>query len=288
MPVRDALTYWHSMESMGGPRAKIHLTGGEAFSNWSRLLETLQSAYSEGLIAHELETNASWCIDSRLAEQRCEELAQLDLGRLVVSCDIYHQQFVPFDRVRLLVETAHKVLGLERVRIRWRDFFADPVDISGLSEQECQGFFRQAYSQHRERLTGRAARMIAPLLDLHPAETFAEENCSKPLFASRGVHIDPAGNVLPGVCSGLVLGNARDKPLERIWSDLADTKDEILLTLGESGPYGLLGIAENMGYQRLEGGYAGKCHLCTEVRCFLSRSGRFEPTIGPARCYREN
>ena len=288
MSVSDALDYWQSLESMAGPHAKLHLTGGEPFSNWPALLAILQAAHAQGLTAHELETNASWCTDPQLAQQRCRQLKQLDLGRLVVSCDIYHQQFVPFQRVALLVRTAQDVLGSERVRIRWRDFFADPVDVNGLDQEDCQRLFRRAWQAHRDRLTGRAAWMIAPLLDLHPPETFADRNCHKSIFASRHVHIDPAGNVFPGVCAGLVLGNARHRPLPQIWADLAHTQDEILLTLARSGPYGLLQIANRLGYQPCYAGFADKCHLCAEVRSFLARTGKFEPTIGPAQCYREN
>ncbi len=288
MSVSDALTYWQSLESMAGPHAKVHLTGGEPFTNWPALLAVLQAAHDEGLFAHELETNASWCTTPQLVRQRCRQLQRLDLGRLVVSCDVYHQQFVPFQRVKLLVNVAQDILGSELVRIRWRDFFADPVDINGLDQAECQRLFLRAWQTHRDRLTGRAARMIAPLLDLHPPETFAHRDCYKSIFASRHVHIDPAGNVFPGVCAGLVLGNARNRTLDQIWADLAHTKDGILLTLARAGPYGLLQIAHDLGYQPYRGTFADKCHLCAEVRSFLARTGKFEPTIGPARCYREN
>ena len=288
MSVSDALIYWQSLESMAGPHAKVHLTGGEPFSNWPALLGILQAAHAEGLVAHELETNASWCTTPQLARQRCLQLKQLDIGRLVVSCDVYHQQFVPFQRVRLLVQVAQDVLGLERVRIRWRDFFADPVDINSLDQADCQRFFRRSWQTHRDRLTGRAARMIAPLLDLHPPETFADRDCYKSIFASRHVHIDPAGNVFPGVCAGLVLGNVGHRPLAQIWADLVHTEDEILLTLSRSGPYGLLSIANGLGFKTSDAGFADKCHLCAEVRSFLSRTGKFEPTIGPAQCYHEN
>lgn len=288
MSVHDALAYWRSLEAMAGPQAKIHLSGGEPFSNWPALLGILQAAHAEGLAAHELETNASWCTSSQLAQHRCRELEQLGLARLVVSCDVYHQQFVPFERVRLLVRTAQDILGAERVRIRWRDFFADPVDLSGLDQENCREFFRRAWQQHHDRLSGRAGRMIGPLLDLHPAQSFADQNCCRSILGSRHVHIDPWGNVFPGVCAGVVLGNAREKPLARIWADLAETEDEVLVALVESGPFGLLSIAEKLGYRPCEEGFADKCHLCWQVRSFLARSGEFEPTIGPVQCYREN
>ena len=285
MPVADALTYWQSLEAMAGPAAKVHLTGGEPFSNSPALFDILRAAHAQGLTAHELETNASWCTSPQLARQRCRQLKEFGLGRLVVSCDVYHQQFVPFERVSLLVHTAQDVLGQQRVRIRWRDFFADPLDISGFDQADCQQAYRQAWQKHRDRLTGRAARMIAPLLELQPAENFADCNCHRSIMAGRHVHIDPAGNVFPGVCAGLVLGNARTTPLPQIWADLAHTEDEILSTLVLSGPYGLLQIAKDLGYRASNEGFADKCHFCTKVRAFLARTGNFHPTIGPIQCY---
>ena len=288
MTVSDALAYWTSLEAMAGRGAKVHLTGGEPFSNWPGLLAILRGAHAKGLAAHELETNASWCTEREKVYERCQILREVHIGRLVVSCDVYHQQYIPFERVELLVQVAQEVLGADRLRIRWRDFFEHPVDISELNTADCQGVYRQAWQEHRERLTGRAAKLIAPLLPLQAAETFAGQNCHKAILASRHVHIDPAGNVFPGVCGGLVVGNAKAMELVEIWDRLVHTKDRILLGLLQAGPYGLLQTAQELGYRPNPRGFADKCHLCTEMRGFLSGTGRFDPTIGPVQCYGEN
>jgi len=188
----------------------------------------------------------------------------------------------------LLVETASEVLGPQRVRIRWRDFFANPVDISGLDSQQTRQLYRSAWQNHHDRLTGRAAAEIAPLLELHPVQTFSGQNCRKTILASQHVHIDPAGNVFPGVCTGLMVGNARENTLGDLWDRLINTPDRILQALIAEGPYGLLPIAGHLGYQPAEAGFANKCHLCTEARRFLFSSGKFSATIGPEQCYHEN
>ena len=288
MSVADALNYWQSLEAMAGTGAKVHLTGGEPFGNWPALLSILRAARAKGLTAHELETNAFWCTEQEQVYQRCQQLKELSIGRLVVSCDVYHQQHIPFERVELLVQVAQEVLGANKIRIRWRDFFANPLDISKLNEADCQRAYREAWQKHHDRLTGRAAKLIAPLLGLQAAETFVGQDCQKAILASRGVHIDPAGNVFPGVCAGLVVGNASKKELAQIWDNLVHTEDEILLSLIRSGPYGLLPIAKGLGYKGNQMGFANKCHMCTEIRSFLWQSGKFEPTIGPVKCYHEN
>lgn len=288
MSVSDALTYWKGIEAMAGPAAKVHLTGGEAFANWAALLAILQAAHAQGLYAYEVETNAFWCTEPKQVHQRCSQLNQLNLQRLVVSCDIYHQQYIPFERVKLLVQIATDVLGAQRVRIRWRDFFANPVDISDLDPQQANQTYRRAWLSHHDRLTGRAAEEIAPLLEMHDLSTFAGQNCRKSILASRHVHIDPAGNVFPGVCSGLVVGNARQNTLPQLWDFLLNSKDKILKTLIQQGPHGLISIGAQLGYQTHQDGFASKCHLCTEVRRFLWKTGKFAPTIGPKQWYYEN
>ena len=288
MSVSDALAYWKSLEAMAGQGAKVHLTGGEPFSNWPALLAILREAHAKGLTAHELETNASWCTQREKVYERCEKLRTVHIGRLVVSCDVYHQQYIPLERVELLVQVAQEVLGADRLRIRWRDFFYHPRDISELKTSDCQRAYRQAWQEHRERLTGRAAKQIAPLLPLQTVEAFAGQNCHKAILASRHVHIDPGGNVFPGVCGGLVVGNAKAMELVEIWDRLVHTKNRILLGLLGAGPYGLLQTARQLGYRSNPRGFAAKCHLCAEIRGFLSETGRFDPTIGPVQCYREN
>ncbi len=282
-----ALEYWHDLRDLAGANLKVHLTGGEPFGDWPALLAVLQAAQIQGMTAHEVETNASWCTDRQEAQRRCRKLDEVGLGRLVVSCDLYHQEFVPYERVALLAEVAQKILGPERLRIRWRDFFADPVSVNDMSPPQRRQAYVQAWQNHRDRLTGRAADQIAPLLALQAPETFAGQNCGKAILASRHVHIDPLGNVFPGVCAGIVLGNAANERLARIRRRLASSPDEILQRLITFGPCGLLDLAQQHGYRPSGRGFAGKCHLCSDLRKYLFKEGKFAPTIGPAQCYRE-
>ena len=288
MSVADALTYWKAIEQMAGTGAKVHISGGEVFGNWPGLLDVLRAAEKEGLRAYEVETNAFWCNDRQEAYERCRLLDEAGIGRLVVSCDVYHQEHVDFECVKILVETASEVLGPERVRVRWRDFFANPIDASDMGRAEREQLYREAWQNHHDRLTGRAAREVAPLLELHQAEEFAGLNCSKSILAGRHVHIDPAGNVFPGVCAGLMVGNVREKSLAELWDLLVDTHNEILLSLIKQGPYGLMEIAKQFGYESRESEFANKCHLCAQVRRFLYVSGEFRRTIGPGECYCED
>ena len=72
--------------------------------------------------------------------------------------------------------------------------------------------------------------------------------------------------------------------LEEIWKNFVPDQNEIINTLFNEGPYGLLEKAERLGYQKLPS-YAAKCHLCTHIRQFLFNKGINQSTLRPAECY---
>jgi len=287
----DALRLWRDLDRLAarhGKTMRIHLAGGEPFGDWPRLLATVRAARDAGLSPLEkIETNAGWATSDGITRSRLEQLAALGMGMLVVSSDIYHQEFVPFERVRRCVEIARQVLGRGRVRVRWWDFFNQPTDTRKLSPDERRRAFATALRHHKDRLTGRAADRLADLLPRHRAEHFRDDNCTAAVLHSRHVHIDPYGNVFPGVCNGIILGNALRKSPEQVWEELSRSwRDHPLVAaVVAGGSYELMQRARKFGYQELDAGYADKCHLCHHVRQFLHARGIWPEAIGPLECY---
>jgi hypothetical protein len=117
-----------------------------------------------------------------------------------------------------------------------------------------------------------------------PELAIPEGNCKSDFLGAKGVHIDPFGNVFSGTCSGIILGNVTQTPLEDIWKRFDPANDEFFAALFKSGPSGLLEEAEKQGYKR-EKPCASKCHLCTAVRQFLFDKSLCKSIIGPAECY---
>ena len=109
-------------------------------------------------------------------------------------------------------------------------------------------------------------------------------NCLAAFLGAKGVHIDPYGNVFSGTCSGIILGNINQTPLEEIWKAFHPGRDEFVKTLCEKGPCGLLDEAKTLGYRELPA-YASKCHLCTHLRQLFFEKGVRSAVIGPADCY---
>ncbi len=290
----DAVRWWQELDELArslGRTVKVHLSGGEPFGNWDLLLEIATRAHGLGLTAggafQKVETNAYWADDPQVVRDRIEALDRLGMRKLAVSADPWHQQFIAPDLVRTCVEEARRVLGPQRVQVRWLDWYEEMQDLRNLPRPRRNEIFRGSLARHRERLTGRAARETAWLLEAGAPGTFAEQACDQAILGARHIHIDPYGNVLPGTCAGILLGNANRQSLREIWTQTTRQHfaNPVLSALIEGGPHVLLRYAKILGFEPRPAGYAGKCHLCTHVRQFLFEAKVFEQRLGPAECY---
>jgi hypothetical protein len=225
----------------------------------------------------------------------------LGVQRLKISVDPFHQEYVDIEPVRRLAAMAKEMLGLDRVLVRWEKYLADcglRIADWGLQEQRDKAYIA-AYHEYPFRFTGRAAGRLAQLIiddGLWMTEKEGSDStgnhqssivnhpCLSGFLGAKGVHIDPYGNVFSGTCSGIIIGNTHEKPLEEIWKQFHPAQNALIRTLCERGPYGLLEEAKSLGYKDLPA-YAGKCHLCTHIRRFLLEERADQSVIGPIDCY---
>jgi MoaA/NifB/PqqE/SkfB family radical SAM enzyme len=285
MPVDTAISAWQSLKILSGDSAKIHLTGGEPFLFWDHLLEILEQAQKRDLGKVDLiETSGFWATSDKIVRQRLKRLDELGMNRFKVSTDPFHQEYVDVEPVRRLAEVAVEMLGPERVLVRWQKYLENPVDMKNLSPAELEQQFINAMKDYPCRFTGRAGGRLAGLVALKHIESIAGINCKSEFLGAKGVHIDPFGNVFSGTCSGIIVGNINQTPLEDIWKQFDPRSSGLVSTLFSKGPYGLLAEAEKLGYKRAEL-YAGKCHLCTSLRQFFCDYGLEKSIVGPAECY---
>ncbi len=287
--MEQALGYWRSLQQACPQGCRVHISGGEPFGNWPRLIELVQQAKAECLgPLQKIETNAFWAEDAVLVRDRLKALDEAGMGKLVISTDPYHQAFVPIAKARLAAAVAGEVLGPNRVQVRWRDWLVEGFDTAGLEDQAWADLVSRYATGGRDRLCGRAAETLTAHLQLKPLREFADEPCNRSLLRSRHVHIDPQGYVMPGTCAGLVLGQARRESIAEIWRRLlADHADRpVLGTLARRGPVGLLPMAESAGFVP-SAGYADKCHLCWDIRRWLAlkAKGLYADELGPMELY---
>ena len=296
MPIETCIAAWRSLKILAGDEAKIHLTGGEPFLFWDRLVEILREGKAQSLGPVDLvETNGFWATDDRLIAERLEKLVALGVQRLKVSIDPFHQEYVDIEPpARRLACMAKERLGLDHVLVRWEKYLGDfglqpRIAVRGDNIADCglgerDRVYVEAYRDYPFRFNGRAAGHLAELLASKPAEAFRRMNCKAGFLGAKGVHIDSYGNVFSGTCSGIVLGNVRQTPLEEIWKSFHPGQIDVIETLCDRGPLGLLEKAKAIGYQELPA-YADKCHLCTHIRQFFFSHGQDALVIGPADCY---
>ncbi|MGA2091939.1 MAG: radical SAM protein [Sedimentisphaerales bacterium] len=293
MPVEMALNCWRSLKELAGDDAKIHITGGEPFLYWERLVEILQEANKNNLgIVDMIETNGFWATDEKIIKDRLKTLDRLGMNRLKISCDPFHQEYVDIELVRRLAQIAKELLGDTRVLVRWEKYLVNPVAMKNISDTERERRYADALKDYPCRFTGRAGGQIAELFAKDTVGQIPKLNCRDAFLGAKGVHIDPFGNVFSGTCSGIIVGNVTKTNLDEIWQKWQPDNDKVIERLFQAGPVGLLDEAVRVGYKLFERyagkpakQWAGKCHLCTNIRQFFFSKGLYKSTIGPAECY---
>jgi MoaA/NifB/PqqE/SkfB family radical SAM enzyme len=297
MPAEMAISCWRSLRELADD-AKIHITGGEPFLYWDRLVEILQEANESDLGPVDMvETNGYWATDEKIIKDRLKTLDRLGMNRLKISCDPFHQEYVDVEAVRRLARIAKELLGDTRVLVRWEKYLVNPVAMKGISDTERERRYADALKDYPCRFTGRAGGRIAELVARDTVEQISKLNgstsspsraksrdCRDAFLGAKGVHIDPFGNVFSGTCSGIIVGNITKSNLNEIWKKWQPDNDKVIERLFQAGPAGLLDEAVKAGYKPSEK-YAGKCHLCTNIRQFFFSKGLYTATIGPVECY---
>ena len=288
MSVETAIESWQGLVRIAGKYAKVHITGGEPFLYFDRMAQILKHASRLGLTPLDsLETNAGvWSSDNELRDQ-LRFLDDCGLDRLKVSWDAFHEEFIEVDKVRRFIRIARDILGDHRVLVRWEKHLDSPTGIRQREETQKQSLLLAALAADSCRFTGRAAEELAALVAKRPAADFQGQRCQKALLGSKGVHIDPYGNVFNGQCSGMVVGNINQTPLSVLWRTFEPDRAEFWEILYEKGPFGLLGPAQDDVFLPQDK-YASRCHLCTDIRRFFFDKGNYSTIIGPHDCYGNN
>ena len=157
-----------------------------------------------------------------------------------------------------------------------------------MGENERKSLFQSTLERYPERMTGRAAEKLAPLVGRVPIGEVPDDGCAKALLASGHVHVDPEGWVYPGTCAGIALGRATaERPLDELLCGWRVGESPRTALLAAGGPKRLLEGSERCGFEADPAGYAGKCHLCWSVRRHLVQSGAGGEDFAPESVYVE-
>ena len=288
--VREALS---AAKRAWGSGFQVHLTGGEPFLNYPLLLAATEIA--SGLcIPVYLETNGGWCRDLDQVEARFRELRQASLGAVLVSVSPFHQEAIPLKRPLEAITAARSVFGAGRVMVYQSDWLPE-LSRHGLGERVPLACYLEDYGKERAGLHlwmnfglisgGRAGYRLGDWIPKRPAESFRSQNCQEELLHAQHSHLDLYGSFIPAFCGGIRLGDWHT--LDQVIEDArAGQLPPLIDLLAAEGPYGLYAHARDAyGYQPLEEGYAGKCHLCVDLRGHLLQKGAYPETLQPAKFY---
>lgn len=260
-------------------RPQVHLTGGEPFLHFERLLEGARVASELGIQAY-VETSAGWCTDEAEAVDRFAALRRAGLQFVLISCSPFHAERIPPARTLRAIRAAMEVFGPHRVTV-YRSEFLEVVQQFGLERPTPLSRYEELLGpQEAWRLLwqgygiisgGRAGYRLGHLVPKRPAEAYRGIDCSGELLYAHHSHFDLHGNYIPAFCGGLTLGPWRDLPRLREVS-YPSLVEELIAW----GPHGLFQLAQaEHDYRPLADGYTGKCHLCVDVRRHLLEVGEF-------------
>lgn len=266
----------------------VHIGGGEPLLQPKKIFPVLEAAAKNNIDIDYIETNASWYKDESSTKIILRELIKHGVYTLLISIDPYHNEYIPFYKVKGLVSACSKA----NMRVfPWLMDFWDDLDALDDSKphslQEYADLFGEDYlwnlpKRYGLNLRGRALKTYKPMMRMESFESIIKN--SLPCNLLSGVyhfHVDLYGNFIPQSCSGLSIN------LSELVHGADANKYPVFYRLETMGIKGLVEFAvEEYGYKP-KSKYAGKCDLCYDIRNYLVLDQKAELSdLQPADHYR--
>lgn len=265
----------------------IHFTGGEPFLNFKLLLRAVEIAKDYGLPSMFVETNAFWCVEDELTEERFTSLREAGLDGVLVSVNPFILEHVPFERTQRAIKIGRKIFG-ENLMVYQEVFYREfqGLGLRGVMNfekyMEVSGFSGLRYAELLP--MGRACYRLRQLFVKYPAKCFLGENCRGELLRRWHVHVDNYGNYITGYCGGISLGDARDLDVLLENGVELDERPILRALMNSIGDLYYFAVRE-FNYAERPDGYISKCDLCLDMRRqMVQGSGRFAE-LSPVEFY---
>lgn len=267
----------------------LHFSGGEPFLSFELLLKAVEIAEALGIPSTFVETNCFWCKNDDLTRERLQALKKKGLIGIMISVNPFYAEYVPFEKTERCIRISQEVFG-SNVMVYQLEYYRmfKRLGITGrLSIDEYLKLTRgESLSDKVELfLMGRATEQLKDLYPSHPPERFLSAPCLPGIIRSWHNHFDNYGNFMPGYCGGISLGSWFE--LDRLLQEGIDLeKRPVLNYLANEDMRGLLNFALDTGYREISEGYVSKCHLCLDIRKYLTSNGDFEE-LKPRQFYEQ-
>jgi hypothetical protein len=252
--------------------AAVHIGGGEPLLRPEGVATVLDVANETGVYVEYVETNSSWYQNQDAACAVLEDLADRGLSTLLVSISPFHNERVPFYKVKGVIAACRQI-GISV--FPWVSDFVP--DLSAFDDQrphtleEYQELFGEDYvekllSRYWISPGGRALETFGGFSPVKPADQLAAEGsqgCGE-LAGVSHFHMDLYGYFVPGLCAGLSIWR------DDLGSPLTSEEYPIISHLFAGGIGEFVSYtAETYGFEVSKLAYASKCELCYEIRRFL-------------------
>lgn len=265
----------------------LHFTGGEPFLNFELLVEATGIAEELGIPSTFVETNCFWCSDDETTREKLQLLEATGLKGILISVNPFYAEYVPFERTERGIRISQKVFGrnvvvyqlayyhrFRQLGIQERIPLEDYIELT-------QG--ERLTEQVELFLMGRGTRQLREFYPTYPAHSFFDQPCQPPFLRNWHNHFDNYGNLMPGYCGGISLGDWKN--LDALVREGIDLDEHpVLGFLIAKDMMGLFHFAEDQGYEEFPEGYVSKCDLCLDLRSYLVSTADFEE-LGPKEFY---
>ncbi|MFX0091157.1 MAG: radical SAM protein [Candidatus Hodarchaeota archaeon] len=286
--LKDAEGYLEELVKIQ-PLESITVHGGEPFLCFEQLKGIMKKAKELNLPQRGVITNSYWAKTQVVAKEKLIELKEAGLTRITFSFDAFHQEYIPVENVKNAIISAVNI-GFDKL---WVDSYflgglnADNIYnnstrnarkvIENLKESD-----KFEINNYKADFEGRGAELVEYV---EPKAEIPSGRCPQPFWiggelkSPTTIEIDCEGNVT--LCPGICIGNTKNQSLGKIIQEYNYSSHPILSKIVKEGPIGLLKTARIKGFKQQT--FADECHLCYEVRKFLSP--HYPQHLAPASCY---
>ena len=238
----------------------LHVSGGEAFKNASKLKRIFECADDLGFEEISATTNAFWAKDPERASNTISELKKCGLSRLEISWDYWHGRYVEQESIKNCLISCRRENVYSILRILHTKSHKSSSIISKFNPEELR--LPNEIFCSPVILTGRAGTHI------QPTDSFKCGSLDSCCYGALNLTINSEGSVFP-CCSGLDqsdhidFGNIHKESIDKIVEKMEQSL--LLKILVFRGPGALLQLiketSECISSQKLD----SACHLCTQL-----------------------
>ena len=249
----------------------VHIGGGEPFLDLTGLKMVVETVRSFKINIDYVETNSSWFKGRESAREILTSLKEKGLASLLISMSPFHNEHIPFHKVKGVIEACREV---DISVFPWISEFYPEIDafddqtthsVSEYEEKYGDNYLSGIPGRYWIHFGGRALETFARVYGTRSYQDTLSANeggCMELLGVSH-FHFDLYGNYIPGLCSGLAIR------CDHVGTVLSQKEYPFLTSLFREGIGGFADLAVRQYGFEPSREYLCKCDLCFDIRKYL-------------------